>query len=114
MIKARIGKGKLILDLHLGETSPRSMFFYLSGPVQTGDHTVLGPALVHKLPVQKQLGPRLDLTRKQSSHNNTTLLPITKQRHDLAFSTQKGIKRNVTRLSESFPNPSFSSISRPL
>lgn len=79
-LRLGLGQGKLILDLHHGQTSPRSVF-YLRGPVQTGDHAMLRPALIHKLSVQKQLGPSLDLTREQHSHshnNDVALLPITK------------------------------------
>lgn len=34
----------------------------LGGPVQAGDNTMLGPALIHELPVERQLCPGLDFT----------------------------------------------------
>lgn len=42
------------------------MWKHLGGPVQAGDHAVFGPALVHELPVERQLGPGLDFTAGES------------------------------------------------
>lgn len=38
---------------------------HLRGPVQAGDYAVLGPALIHELPVERQLGTGLDFTAEE-------------------------------------------------
>lgn len=56
--KVRIGEGKLILELYIGETSPQSSP-YLRGPVQTGDDSMFGPVIVIEQPTEGQTGPTL-------------------------------------------------------
>lgn len=41
----------------------------LRGPVEAGDHTMLGPALVHELPVERELCSSLDFTGREEKKN---------------------------------------------